>query len=71
MFEFVFTQMAKANTQFCNKFHSPKIFTIKNIIWGWPDKIQDIVFKSTKVPIFQMLRSRLFHSNTAEGKNNF
>ena len=24
------------------------IFTIKNIIRGWPDKFQNIVFKSTK-----------------------
>ena len=24
------------------------IFTFKNIIWGWPHKIQDIAFKSTK-----------------------
>ena len=48
MFEYVFTQMTKANTQSCNKFNSSMIFTFKNIIWGWPDKIQDIVFKSTK-----------------------
>ena len=25
------------------------IFTFKKIIWGWSDKNQDIVFKSTKV----------------------
>ena len=48
MFEYVFTQMTKANTQSCNKFNSSMIFTFKNIIWGWSDKIQDIVFKSTK-----------------------
>ena len=48
MFEFVFTQMAKANTQSCNKFDFSMIFTIKNIIRGWPDKFQDVVFKCTK-----------------------
>ena len=40
--------MTKANTQSCNKFNSSVIFTFKNIIWGWPDKVQDIVFKSTE-----------------------
>ena len=40
--------MTKANTQFCNDFDSSMIFTIKNIIGGWPDKFQDIIFKSTK-----------------------
>ena len=50
MFEFVFTQMTKFNTQSCNKFDSSMIFTIKNIIEGWPDNFQDIAiaFKSTK-----------------------
>ena len=48
MFEFVFTEMTKANTQFCDNFDSSMIFTIKSIIEGWPDKFQDIVFKSTK-----------------------
>ena len=40
--------MTKANTQSCDKFNSSMIFTFKNIIWGWTDKIQNIVFKSTK-----------------------
>ena len=31
-----------------NKFDSSMIFTIKNIIGGWPNKFQDIVFKSTE-----------------------
>ena len=48
MFEFVFTQMTKANTQSPNKFVSSIIFTIKNIIGDWPDKFKNIVFKSTK-----------------------
>ena len=48
MFEFVFPQMTKANTQSSNKFDSSIIFTIKNIIEGWPDKFKDIVFKCTK-----------------------
>ena len=47
-YEFVFREMTKANTQFCNDFDSSMIFTIKNIIGGWPDKFQDIIFKSTK-----------------------
>ena len=48
MFKFVFMQMTKANTQSCNKFNSSMIFTFKNIIWGWPDKIQYTIFKSIK-----------------------
>ena len=40
--------MTKTNMQSCNKFDSSMIFTIKNIIGGWPNKFQDIVFKSTK-----------------------
>ena len=48
MFEFMFTQITKANRQSWNKFDSSMIFTIKIIIGGWPNKIQDIVFKSTK-----------------------
>ena len=47
MFEFVFTQLTKANTQSCNKFDSSMIFTIKNVIEGWPDKFQYIDFNST------------------------
>ena len=45
MFEFVFTQVTKANTQSCNKFDSSVIFTIKNTFGGRPDKFQDIIFK--------------------------
>ena len=48
MFEFVFTQVTKINKQTCNKFDFSMIFTIKNTIGGWPDKFQDIIFKSTK-----------------------
>ena len=47
MFEFVFMQMTKANKQSCNKFDSSMIFTIKNI-GGWPERLQDNGFKSTK-----------------------
>ena len=57
MFEFVFTQMI--NTHSYNKFESSIIFTIKNINGGWPDKFQDIAFKSAKTPTFRMLWSRL------------
>ena len=46
MFEFVFMQMTKANMQSYDRFDSSTIFTIKNI-GGWPDKFQNIVFKST------------------------
>ena len=46
MFEFAFTQLAKANMQSCNKFDSSKIFTIKSTIGDWPDKFQDIAFES-------------------------
>ena len=48
MFEFVFMQMTKAYTQSCNMFDSSMIFTVKYTLGGWPDKFQDIVFKSTK-----------------------
>ena len=41
MFEFVFMQMS------CNKFDSSMISTIKNI-GGWPERLQDNAFKSTK-----------------------
>ena len=40
--------MTQANTQSCNKFDSSMVFTIKNTIGGWPDKFQDVVFKSTR-----------------------
>ena len=40
--------MTRVNTQSCEKFDSSTIFTIKNIIGGWPEKFQDILFKSTK-----------------------
>ena len=40
MFEFVYTQTTKANTQSCNKFYP-------SMIGGWPNKFQDTV-KSTK-----------------------
>ena len=40
--------MTKTNMQSYNKFDSSMIFTIKNIIGGWPNKFQDIVFKSTE-----------------------
>ena len=47
------------------------IFTIKNIIRGWPDKSQNIVFKSTKA--FDVLHAmvKIVNSTTAEGKKNF
>ena len=48
-------QMTKANTQACNKFHSPVIFTIKNIIGGWSDKFQDfriLCLKALMLPRF-------------------
>ena len=48
MFEFVFAQITKANPQSYNKFDSSMILTIKNIIGDWPDKFEDIIFKSTK-----------------------
>ena len=47
--------MTKANTQYCNKFNSSVIITFKNIIWGLPDKIQDVVFKSTIRSSFESL----------------
>ena len=52
----MFAQMTPANMQSCNQFDSSMIFTIKNIIGGWPDKFQDIVFKSTKASDFSIVR---------------
>ena len=52
----MFAQMTPANTQSCNQFDSSMIFTIKNIVGGWPDKFQDIVFKSTKASDFSIVR---------------
>ena len=40
--------MTEANMQSCNKFDSSMIFITKNIIEGWADKFQDIVFESIK-----------------------
>ena len=48
MFEVLFMQLTKVNTESCNKCDCSLIFTINNIIEGWPDKFQDIAFKSTK-----------------------
>ena len=50
----------KANAQSCNEFDSSMIFTIKNIIWGWPDKFQDIVFKNTKDSDFSNVMIKTF-----------
>ena len=52
MFEFVFAQMTKADTQSCNELESSMIFTIKITIGGWFDKVQNIVFKNTKASYF-------------------
>ena len=71
MFEFVFTQMTKANTQSCDNFDFPMIFTIKNTTGGWSDKFRILFLKVLKLPTFPMLWSRLFHLMTAEGKNEF
>ena len=59
MFEFVFRQMTKTNTQSCNKFDSLIIFTFKNIIWGWPDKTQDIVFESIKASDISYVKAKI------------
>ena len=59
MFEFVFRQMTKTNTQSCNKFDSLIIFTFKNIIWGWPDKTQDIVFESIKASDISNVKAKI------------
>ena len=45
--------MTKANTQSCNRFDFSIIFTIKNIIGGWPDKFQEMFLKALKLPIFE------------------
>ena len=38
MFDFVFKQMTKVNTQYCNKLDFSMILKIKNAIGGCPDK---------------------------------
>ena len=68
MFEFVFTQMTKTNMQSCNKFDFSMIFTIQNVIGGWPDKFQILLLQSLNFLTFRMLWLRLFHSVRADGK---
>ena len=69
MFEFVFAQMTKANTRSCNKFNSSMISTFKNIIWGWPDKTEDIVFKSTKASNISNFKVKIVRQQLREKKN--
>ena len=68
MFEFVFAQMTKANTRSCNKFNSSMISTFKNIIWGWPYKIEDIVFKSTKASDISNFKVKIVPLDNSWGK---
>ena len=47
------------------------IFTIKNTIRVGLTNLRVFLKKFLKLPTFRMLLSRLFHSTTAEGKNEF
>ena len=47
------------------------IFTIKNTIRVGLTNLRVFFKKILKLPTFRMLLSRLFHSATAEGKNEF
>ena len=47
------------------------IFTIKNTIRVGLTNLRVFLKKILKLPTFRMLLSRLFHSATAEGKNEF
>ena len=44
------------------------IFTIKNIIWGWPDKIQDIAFKSIKASDISNVKVKIVPLHNSWGK---
>ena len=59
--------MTKANKQSCNRFDSSMIFTIKNVGVGLMN-FRILFLKAIKLPTFQMLWPRLFHSITAEEK---
>ena len=44
------------------------IFTFKKIIWGWSDKNQDIVFKSTKVSDISDVKFKIVPLDNSWGK---
>ena len=46
------------------------IITIKNIIWGRPNKFQDTIFENEK-NFLSSEGSKLFHSMIVEGKKEF
>ena len=47
------------------------IFTIKSTIGGWPDKFQDIVFKSNKAYDISNVMVKTVPANTSLGKIEF
>ena len=47
------------------------IFTIKNIIRGWPDKFQNIVFKSTKAFDVSHAMVKIVPFDNSWGKKEF
>ena len=63
--------MTQANTQSCNKFDSSMVFTIKNTIGGWPDKFQDIVFKSTRASDISNVMVKTVPLDNSCGKTDF
>ena len=56
------------NMQSCNQFHSSMIFTIKNTIGGWPDKFQDIIFKSTRASDISSVMIKVVSLDNSWGK---
>ena len=71
IFESVFTEMAKANTQSCNKFDSSMTFKIESIIGGRPYKFQNVVFKSTKPSDISNVMVKIVPLDNSWGKNIF
>ena len=47
------------------------IFTIKNIVGGWPDKFEYIVFKSTKASDISNVMVKIVPLDNSWGKKRF
>ena len=70
MFEFMFSEVTQTEFKSCNKFNSFRIVNIKKRIWG--RLYESIFFLKTEILLeFLRLRSNLFHSITADGKDKF
>ena len=48
MFEFMLKQLTQTKAQPCEVFDSSAVVTIKNTVWQWSNKLQQILFENTK-----------------------